>query len=104
MKKSLAAFDHFFVQDSNSKLLLNSIAFKNVTVAGDTRFDRVSAIIKQDNALGGLNEEKVQSICQERGSAGDLMKFEVVSRVFAVPFGYVKFILPHEQVTPINLS
>ena len=60
--------------------------------------------LKQDNALGGLNEERVQSISQERGPAGDLMKFKVVSRVFAAPFGYVKFILPHQQVTPINLS
>jgi 3-deoxy-D-manno-octulosonic-acid transferase len=58
MKRSLAAFDHFFVQDSNSKVLLNSIAYNNVTVAGDTRFDRVSAILKQDNSLDFIQEFK----------------------------------------------
>ena len=58
MKKSLEAFHHFFVQDENSKNLLNSINFKNVTVAGDTRFDRVSKILEQDNSLDFINEFK----------------------------------------------
>ena len=35
---------HFFVQTEKSKGLLESITIKNVTVCGDTRFDRVSAI------------------------------------------------------------
>ncbi|MFL3661018.1 MAG: 3-deoxy-D-manno-octulosonic acid transferase [Polaribacter sp.] len=68
MKKSLAAFDHFFVQDSNSKVLLNSIALKNVTVAGDTRFDRVSAILKQDNALDFIQEFKDSAYTLVAGS------------------------------------
>ena len=58
MKKSLKAFHHFFVQDKNSKKLLNSIHFNNVTVAGDTRFDRVSKILEQDNSLDFINEFK----------------------------------------------
>lgn len=41
MQKSLKTFTHFFVQDTNSKKLLNNIQFENVTVSGDTRFDRV---------------------------------------------------------------
>lgn len=58
MKDSLKAFHHFFVQDENSKSLLSSINFKNVTVAGDTRFDRVSMILEQNNALDFINEFK----------------------------------------------
>lgn len=58
MRKSLAAFHHFFVQDENSKTLLESISFKNVTVAGDTRFDRVSEILQQDNALDFITHFK----------------------------------------------
>jgi 3-deoxy-D-manno-octulosonic-acid transferase len=46
------------VQDENSKVLLNSIDFKNVTVAGDTRFDRVSKILEQDNSLDFIDEFK----------------------------------------------
>jgi len=51
MKKPLKTFDHFFVQDQNSKKLLNSINLTNVTVSGDTRFDRVFEITNQDNTL-----------------------------------------------------
>lgn len=51
MKKSLQTFSHFFVQDEHSKKLLNSIDLQQVTVSGDTRFDRVFEITKQDNTL-----------------------------------------------------
>ncbi len=40
-RKILSKVSHFFVQNQNSKNLLNEIGFKNVTVNGDTRFDRV---------------------------------------------------------------
>ncbi len=58
MRKSLEAFHHFFVQDENSKKLLDSISFKNVTIAGDTRFDRVFKILEQDNSLDFINQFK----------------------------------------------
>ncbi len=51
MRKSLQTFDHFFVQNNRSKGLLESIGFLNVTVSGDTRFDRVFDITQQDNTL-----------------------------------------------------
>jgi len=51
MQDSLRTFNHFFVQNESSKKLLNNIQFKNVSVAGDTRFDRVSEILKRDNSL-----------------------------------------------------
>jgi len=51
MRSSLKSFSHFFVQNENSKALLNQIEIKNVTVSGDTRFDRVFAIAQQDNQL-----------------------------------------------------
>ena len=49
MRKSLTAFHHFFVQNMSSKKLLESIQFTNVNVSGDTRFDRVSKILEQEN-------------------------------------------------------
>lgn len=58
MRKSLQAFHHFFVQDENSKKLLNSINFENVSIGGDTRFDRVSKILEQDNSLDFIDEFK----------------------------------------------
>lgn len=56
MRKSLTAFNHFFVQDEVSKNLLKSINLNNVSVSGDTRFDRVSKILQQDNSLSFIEE------------------------------------------------
>mgnify|MGYP001244090753 CR=1 FL=1 len=58
MRKSLTAFHHFFVQDEFSKGLLESISIKNVSMAGDTRFDRVAKILEQDNSLPFIEEFK----------------------------------------------
>lgn len=43
-KEVLSFFTHFFVQDENSVKLLAENGINNVTIAGDTRFDRVCQI------------------------------------------------------------
>ena len=45
--KQLRQATHFFVQTEKSKELLENIDIKQVTVCGDTRFDRVKAIAAQ---------------------------------------------------------
>ena len=40
-RDALRCFDHLFVQDETSRQLLAGIGLTNVTVTGDTRFDRV---------------------------------------------------------------
>lgn len=42
----LKNFTHLYVQDERSRALLAGVGITNVTVAGDTRFDRVTAIRK----------------------------------------------------------
>ncbi len=44
-RQMLACYTHLYVQDDASKRLLASIGVDNVTVAGDTRFDRVTQIM-----------------------------------------------------------
>ena len=44
-RKMLECYNHIYVQDDASRKLLNSISINNVTVAGDTRFDRVTDIM-----------------------------------------------------------
>jgi 3-deoxy-D-manno-octulosonic-acid transferase len=43
-RNQLTNVSHFFVQDSGSANLLITIGIKNVTVTGDTRFDRVASL------------------------------------------------------------
>ena len=49
--KLLHAFEHIFVQDQSSSDLLQRYGVKEVTVAGDTRFDRVMEVRKQAKDL-----------------------------------------------------
>ena len=57
-RKAFKSFNHFFVQYESSKQLISSIGFNNVTVSGDTRYDRVSRILEQDNHLPIIEEFK----------------------------------------------
>ncbi|BCY27442.1 3-deoxy-D-manno-octulosonic acid transferase [Flavobacterium okayamense] len=50
-RDALKTFNHFFVQNDSSKQLIQSIGFNNVTISGDTRFDRVVDILNRDNSL-----------------------------------------------------
>ena len=57
-RKALKTFDYFFVQNEKSKKLIQSIGFTNVKISGDTRFDRVVAILERDNSLDFIEEFK----------------------------------------------
>ena len=50
-RKMLSYFNHLFVQDERSMKLLNEFGITNVTVTGDTRFDRVLDVRKQAREL-----------------------------------------------------
>ena len=60
-RKALKSFDYFFVQNESSKILIQSIGFNNVKISGDTRFDRVVAILKRDNSLNFMEQFKNSS-------------------------------------------
>ncbi len=47
-RKMLACFTHIFVQNEASKILLQNIGITNVTIAGDTRFDRVKDVVSEN--------------------------------------------------------
>uniref|UniRef100_UPI00404A5509 3-deoxy-D-manno-octulosonic acid transferase n=2 Tax=Gelidibacter sp. TaxID=2018083 RepID=UPI00404A5509 len=69
MRNALRSFEHIFVQNEASKDLLNSINFKNVTVSGDTRFDRVYDQLLQDNSLPFIQTFKNNQLCVVIGSS-----------------------------------
>jgi 3-deoxy-D-manno-octulosonic-acid transferase len=55
-RKILRNFDKLYVQDENSRRLLASIDINNVSVAGDTRFDRVTDIMKTAFPLPSIEQ------------------------------------------------
>lgn len=60
-RKALKAFTYFFVQNQSSKEKIEAIGFHNVIVSGDTRFDRVNAILERDNSLDFIEKFKNNS-------------------------------------------
>ncbi len=60
--KMLGNFTHFFVQNENSKKMLGQIGVtQNITISGDTRFDRVIEIATQQ-----LDAPIVKAFCQNQ--------------------------------------
>lgn len=68
MRKALGTITHFFVQDTNSQKLLQGIGLQNVTVSGDTRFDRVSEIYESNTDLSFMDAFKETGLCLIAGS------------------------------------
>lgn len=66
---ALKKFSHIFVQDLKSKELLKELGIENVTVGGDTRFDRVWEIRKRDNNLPFMDRFLGKSPCFVFGSS-----------------------------------
>jgi len=57
-KPTLKAVTHFFVQNENTQMLLQKIKFINVSISGDTRFDRVLEISNAPKDLSWLTSFK----------------------------------------------
>jgi 3-deoxy-D-manno-octulosonic-acid transferase len=55
-RKMLKAFTHFFVQNKYSSTLLRSINISNVSVCGDTRFDRVLTIAERFEPIDAIHQ------------------------------------------------
>ncbi|MBA3986336.1 MAG: 3-deoxy-D-manno-octulosonic acid transferase [Flavobacteriales bacterium] len=68
MRNSISVFEHFFVQNEDSEIMLQNIGFENVTISGDTRFDRVSQQILHNNNLPFIDAFKEKSLCLVAGS------------------------------------
>lgn len=68
LRDALFAFEHIFTQNESSKKLLATIGYNNVTVSGDTRFDRVSNQLEQNNQLDFVETFKHNKLCVVAGS------------------------------------
>lgn len=103
MRKALSTFDHFFVQDENSQKLLKKIGFENVTLSGDTRFDRVSHQIEMDNTLKFAEEFKGKSLCIVCGSTWPEDEIVLLDYINTAPEN-VKFIIAPHKIEPDKIE
>jgi len=103
-RKSLNAFEHFFVQDENSKKLLNSINFKNVSISGDTRFDRVFEITKQNNELDFVRQFVNNSYTVVAGSTWEEDENLLVDYINNSATKDEKFIIAPHNIKAIDIQ
>ncbi|MEX0361757.1 MAG: 3-deoxy-D-manno-octulosonic acid transferase [Allomuricauda sp.] len=103
MRKSLNAFTHFFVQDENSKLLLESLGHQNVVVSGDTRFDRVSEILVQHNQLDFMDGFKQDHLCFVAGSTWPEDE-QILTAYINASSHQVKFVLAPHTIKPAHIE
>ncbi|MGJ8667365.1 MAG: 3-deoxy-D-manno-octulosonic acid transferase [Patiriisocius sp.] len=96
MRKALHTFDHFFLQDKNSEVLLKQSGFENCTVSGDTRFDRVSRQIEMDNTLDYIEKFKSDSTCIVCGSTWPEDENVLVDYINNAPPPTKFIIAPHQ--------
>ena len=68
-KPTLKAVTHFFVQNENTQNLLQKIKFNNVSISGDTRFDRVLEISNSSKDLSWLTSFKQNEFLVVLGSS-----------------------------------
>ncbi|CAM3997665.1 3-deoxy-D-manno-octulosonic acid transferase [Flavobacterium antarcticum] len=107
-RTALNAFHHFFVQNSSSKELLLELGKTNVTVSGDTRFDRVAAILEKDNSLDFISAFKNDALTVVVGSSWPKDEELLVNFINSTNHN-VKFIIaPHniksEQIAELKKS
>ncbi len=94
-RKQLTAFNHFYLQDEHSQKLLNSIGYKNTTVAGDTRFDRVSEVSKNVKKIPLIEQFKQQQPVFIAGSTWEQDE-QLLSAFDFSEGGFKLIIAPHE--------
>jgi 3-deoxy-D-manno-octulosonic-acid transferase len=102
-KRVLNAFSHFFVQNEASAKLLTSVGIiENITISGDTRFDRVIAIAEKFEPVAGIEEFCGTSKVIVAGSTWEDDEAELVHYVKANP--QIKFIIAPHEIGAENLK
>lgn len=95
-RKALRLFDHFYAQDQRSKDLLNSIGIDQVTVTGDTRYDRMIAVKERST-----ENEIIRTFVEEKpvlilGSSWTIDEEILVPALFELRRKFKIIIAPHD--------
>lgn len=104
LRQALSSFEHIFVQNENSKHLLEKINIKNVTVSGDTRYDRVSNQLAQNNELDFISNFKNDSLCIVIGSSWPEDESVLIPFINENASEKLKFIIAPHNINTIQID
>ena len=102
-RKALNAFTYFFVQNESSKEKIVALGFKNVIVSGDTRFDRVAAILERDNTVDFIEKFKNNTPTIVIGSSWPKDEALIAEYINQAP-STVKFIIAPHNIKQDQIS
>lgn len=94
-RKMLSFVTHFFVQDEQSKQLLLTVGINNVTISGDTRFDRVWANAQNPKPLPQIETFKAGKKVFIAGSTWPADE-QLIAQIISQNPDWKFIIAPHE--------
>ena len=98
--RQLQNVTHFFVQDDTTAQLLQSNGMTNVTVSGDTRFDRVAAIARQAKPFLEVEQFIAGRKCIIAGSTWPPDEKLLAEFYPNLPDDYCLIVAPHDISAP----
>ena len=104
LRKALFTFEHIFTQNEASKTLLESINYFDVTVSGDTRFDRVSDQLNQNNTLDFIETFKQDKLCVVAGSTWPEDEALFINFINSEASKDTKFIIAPHNIKPSQIA
>lgn len=103
-RKILKNFTHFFVQNQKSKELLAKIKIQNVTVAGDTRFDRVAEIAQNKKNTDKIKEFKAACFLLVAGSSWSEDEKIIAEFINKYPSENIKYVFAPHNIDKNHIS
>lgn len=95
-RRMLTAFTYMFVQNQESMDLLNGAGFTNVSIAGDTRFDRVYSIATASKVLPEVEEFSQGRLVLVAGSTWSKDEESIIQYINTSKNNYKYIIAAHE--------
>ena len=95
-RRQLKNVTHYFVQNDDTAKLLNSININDVTITGDTRFDRVYEIAKQSQSFPEIESFINGRQCIIAGSSWQSDEKLLIPFSKKMPDNYCLIIAPHD--------
>jgi len=101
-RKMLGFFSHFFLQDESSARLLSGLGMKNLTISGDTRFDRVMTIAKSSQLFPIVDKFRGDRPLLIAGSTWEPDENMLVP--FINQFHDLKYIIAPHEISAAHIS
>lgn len=102
-RNMFSVFSHIFLQDAESGKLLEGIGFRDYTVAGDTRFDRVSQIAGSAGELPEIEAFRAGERLFVAGSTWDDDE-DIITRYINSRPEIMKWIIVPHEIGPQHLA